>query len=61
MSSFEIADRLVNGQIIQDRDQFLNVVEQLGLSTSLKTGFYELSSDMTIEKLFKRFHKKKRR
>lgn len=51
MTSFEIADRLVNGQIILNRDEFLNVVNQLELSTSLKTGFFELSSDMTIEEI----------
>ncbi|MFC0558093.1 hypothetical protein [Halalkalibacter alkalisediminis] len=51
MSSYDIADRLVSGHIIQDRNQFLHTVEQLGLSTSLKIGLYELSSDMSIEEI----------
>lgn len=54
MTSFDIADRLIRGKIINDRDQFLHDVKQLGLSTSLKTGFYELSSEMTIEEIIQK-------
>jgi cell division protein YceG involved in septum cleavage len=51
MTSNDIADRLVSGQVISDRAAFLQSVVELGLSTSLKTGSFKLSSDMTIDEI----------
>ncbi|ARK29376.1 hypothetical protein [Halalkalibacter krulwichiae] len=51
MSSYDVADLLLAGKIINNREDFLQQVEHLRLSKSLKTGFYEVRSDMSIDEI----------
>ncbi|TWI57806.1 endolytic transglycosylase MltG [Halalkalibacter nanhaiisediminis] len=49
MTSNEVANQLVRGQIIEDRAVFLDYVHANQLTQSLQVGEYQLRSDMTIE------------
>ncbi len=51
MTSNEVADQLVRGQIIEDRSVFLDYVETNQLTQSLRIGEYKLQSDMNMEEI----------
>ncbi|MFA9455802.1 hypothetical protein ACERJO_03415 [Halalkalibacter sp. AB-rgal2] len=51
MTSYDVAEQLVRGRIINNEQDLLSYVQNEQLSHRLRTGQYEVTSDMTIEEI----------
>ncbi|GAE30723.1 hypothetical protein [Halalkalibacter hemicellulosilyticus] len=51
MTSYDVAEQLVRGRIINNEQDLLSYVQSEQLSHRLRTGQYEVTSDMTIEEI----------
>ncbi|MFK3937675.1 hypothetical protein ACI2JA_09235 [Alkalihalobacillus sp. NPDC078783] len=52
MTSFNVADELVRGNIIDDKQEFVRQAEQQNLAGFLKPGAYEITSGMSTAEIF---------
>lgn len=51
MTSIEVGDALVQGEIIDNAMTFFNEVEKRGLANDLKPGTYKLDSNMSLDEV----------
>lgn len=51
MTSYEVADQLVTGQIIEEAEPFLDYLRANGLTQSIRTGQFLITSEMTVEEI----------
>jgi len=50
-SSQEVADRLLKAKVIESKEDFMNYLKAQKLETAVKSGTYQLNSNMTIEEI----------
>ncbi|MCM3761665.1 hypothetical protein M3212_12790 [Alkalihalobacillus oceani] len=51
MTSYQVADQLVTGQIIDEVEPFLDYLRANGLTQSIRTGQFLITSEMTVEEI----------
>lgn len=51
MTSHQVAEQLAAGQIIEEVEPFLEYLQSNGLTQSIRTGQFLLSSEMTVEEI----------
>lgn len=52
MTSFQVADELIRGNIIDNKQEFVAQAEQQNLAGFLKPGAYEITSGMSTAEIF---------
>lgn len=57
MTSIEVGDALVQGEIIDNAKIFFDEVEKRGLENDLKPGIFKLDSTMSLDEVFKTIFK----
>ena len=57
MTSIDVGNALVSAKIIENRQQFVDLVEQKGLVQELRPGTFEVQSDMTIDQVIATIYK----
>ncbi len=55
-SAYDIAELLHDQNVIKDEAEFLNMIEDSGLSSKLRAGTYNFKKNMTLEEVVEKFN-----